>query len=222
MGPHDHSVDNQVGGRSLCGNAGVLQRSWYTRPRDNNHSDVAGRLADRGTRDPELRRWGLLGRDHLENRDDHRRVGHLSGLSRPGSSPSTGHPESVGYHIACRGTGPARRGPSLGWVIDPTHRVLGRHQRGDHTRAGIARGPCSPKWMGAELPSAPVRHSPYGEVPRGRYKVHLGKAIGDGHVLCVEAGWLKARSDEGGVSSCGSSIRQVGTRWVRAWGGWTT
>ena len=160
---HDHGMDNQVEGRSLRGDAGLLECLWYTRHRDNNHGDVAGRLGDRGTCDLKLHMRGLLGRDHLDNRSDHRRVEHLSRLTRPSGSPLSGHLESVGHHIACRDTRSTRRGPSVGWVVDPTHRALGRCQRGAQARAGIARGPCSLRWMGAELPSAPVRHSLYGE-----------------------------------------------------------
>ena len=189
MGPHDHSVDNQVKGHSLRGDAGLLERLWYTRHRDNNHGDVAGRLGYRGTHDPELRMRGLLAHGHHDNRSDHRRVGHLSGLTRPSGSPSSAHPELVGHHIAYRDTGPARRDPFVGWVVDQTHHALGRRQRGAQARVGVAGGPCSLKWMGAKLPSAPIRHSPHGEDPLGRDKVRLWKAIGDGHVLRVEAGW---------------------------------
>ena len=189
MGPHNHTVGSQAEGRSLCGDAGLLECPWYTRPRDNNHSDVAGRLDDWGTHDLELRMWGLLGRDHLDNHGDQRRVGHLSCLSHPGGSPSSGHPELVGHHIACWGTGSARRGPSVGWVVAPTHRALERRQMGAQAWAGIARGPCGLKWMGAKLPSAPGRHSPYGEGPPGRDKDCLWKATEDGHILRVEAGW---------------------------------
>ena len=88
------------------------------------------RLGDRDTHDPELRMQRLLVRDHLDNRSDHRRGGHLSGLTRPGGSPSSDHPESVNHHIACLDTGSARRGPSMGWVVDPTRRVLERRQMG--------------------------------------------------------------------------------------------
>ena len=126
--------------------------------------------------------------DHLDNRSDHRRGGHLSGLTRPGGSPSSDHPESVDHHIACLDTGSARRGPSVGWVVDPTCRALGRRQMGAWARAGVAGGPCGPKRVGARLPSALVRHSPYGEDLPRRGKVRLRKAIGDGHVLRVDAG----------------------------------
>ena len=173
MGPHDHSVNNPVEGLSLRGDAGLLERLWYTRHRDNNHEDVVGRLGDRGTRDPALRMRGLLVRDHLDNRSDHRRVGQLSGLTHPSGSPSRDHRESVGHHIACWDIGSARRGPSVGWVVDPTRRALRRRQRGAQARAGVAGGPCGPKWMGAGLPSALVRHSPYDEDPLGRDKVRL-------------------------------------------------
>ena len=57
-------------------------------------------------------------RDHLDNRSDHRRGGHLSGQTRPGGSPSSDHPESVDHHIAGLDAGSARRGPSVGWVVD--------------------------------------------------------------------------------------------------------
>ena len=151
-----------------------------------------GRLGDRGTRDLELRMRGLQVRGHLDNRSDHHRVGRLSGLTRLGNNPSSGHPKLVGHHIAYRGSGSARRGPSVGWVVDPTRRALGRHQRGARARAGVARGACGPKWVGAELPSALVQHSPYGEDRPGRGKVRQRKAIGDDHVLRVDAGWWKA------------------------------
>ena len=80
----------------------------------------------------------------------------------------------------------------MGWVIDPTCRALGRRQMGARARAGVAGGPCGPKWVGAELPSALVRHSPYGDDLPGRGKVCLWKVIRDGHVLRVDAGWWKA------------------------------
>ena len=130
MGPLDHSVDNPVEGRSLRGDAVLLEHRWYARHRDNNHGDVVDRLGDRGTRDLELRMWGLLVRDHLDNRSDHRRGMHLSSLTCPGGSPSSGHSESVGHHIACRDTGSARRGLHVGWVVDLTRHALGRRQRG--------------------------------------------------------------------------------------------
>ena len=130
VGLHDQSVDNPVEDRSPRGNAGLLERRWYTHHCDNNHRGVVGLLGDRGTRDPELCTWGLLMRDHLDNHSDHHRGRHLSGLTRPGGSPSSGHLESVGHHIACPDTGSARRGPSVSWVIDPTRRALGRSQRG--------------------------------------------------------------------------------------------
>ena len=63
---------------------------------------------------------------------------------------------------------------------------------GARALAGVAGGPCGPKWVGAELPSALVRHSPYDEDLPRKGKVRLGKAIGDGHVLRVDAGWWKA------------------------------
>ena len=56
----------------------------------------------------------------------------------------------------------------------------------------VSLGGCSSKWVGAELPFAPVRHSSYGEGLPGRGKVRLWKAIRDGHVLRVDAGWWKA------------------------------
>ena len=150
------------------------------------------RLGDRDTHDPELRMRGLLVRDHLDNRSDHRRGGHLSCLTCPGGSPLSDHPESVDHHIARLDTGSARRGPSVGWVVDPTRRALGRRQMGARARAGVVGGPCGPKWVGAELPSALVWYSPYDEDLPGRGKVRLRKAIGDGHVLRVDAGWWKA------------------------------
>ena len=129
-GPHDHSVDNLMEGRSLRGDVGLLERRWYTRHRDNNHGDVVDRLGDRGTHDLELRRRGLLVHDHLDNHSDHRRGGHLSGLTRPCGSPSSGYPELVGHHSACLDTGSACRGPSMGWVVNPTRRALRRRQMG--------------------------------------------------------------------------------------------
>ena len=189
---HDHSGNTLVGGRSLRGDAGLLERRWCTRHRDNNHGSGVDRLGDRDNHDPELRMRGLLVRDHLDNRSDHHRGGHLSGLTRPGGSPSSDHPESVDHHIACLDTGSARRDPSVGWVIDQPRRALGRRQMGARARAGVAGGPCGPKRVGAGLPSALVRHSPYGEDLSRRGKVRLRKAIGVGHVLCVDAGWWKA------------------------------
>ena len=189
---HDHSGNTLVGGRNLRGDAGLLESWWCTRHRDNNHGGGVDRLGDRDTHDPELRMRGLLVRDHLDNRSDHRRGVHLSGLTRPGGSPSSDHPESVDHHIACLDTRSALRGSSVGWVVDPTRRALGRRQMGARARAGVAGRPCGPKWVGVELPSALVRHSPYGEDLSGRGKVRLRKAIGDGHVLRVDAGWWKA------------------------------
>ena len=142
VGPHNHSVDSQVGGRSLHVNAGLLERPWYTRPRNSNHGDVAGVLGDKGTHDLELQMRGLLGRDHLDNCGDHHSGRQLSCRSRRGSSPSSSCPESVDHHIACQGTGSARRGPSVGWVVAPTHSVLRRHLMGTQAWAGIEGGPC--------------------------------------------------------------------------------
>ena len=189
---HDHSGNTPVGDRSLRGDAGLLERRWCTRHRDKNHGGGVDRLGDRDTHDPELRMRGLLVHDHLDNRSDHHRDGHLSSLTRPGGSPSSDHPESVDHHIACLDTGSARRGPSVGWVVDPIRRALGHRQMGARARTGVAGGPYGPKWVGAELPSALVQHSPYGgDLPR-RGKVRLRKAIRDGHVLRVDAGWWKA------------------------------
>ena len=117
---HDRGGNTLVGGRSLCGDAGLLERRWCTRHRDNNHGGGVDRFGDRDTHDPELRMRGLLVSDHLDNRSNHRRGGHLSGLTRPGGSPSSDHPESIDRHIACLDTGSARRGPSVGLVVDPT------------------------------------------------------------------------------------------------------
>ena len=189
---HDHNGDTPVGVRSLRGDVGFLERRWCTRHRDNNHGDGVDRLGNRDTHDPKLRMRGLLVCDHLDNRSDHRRGGHLSGLTRPGGSPSSDHPESVGHHIACWDTGSVRRGRSVGLVVDPTRRALGHRQMGPRARAGVAGGPCGPKRVGAVLPSALVRHSPYGEDLPRRGKVRLRKAIGDGHVLRVDARWWKA------------------------------
>ena len=189
---HGHGGNTPVGGCSLCGDVGLLNRQWCTRLRDNNHGGGVDRLGDRDTHDPDLRMRGLLVRDHLDNLSDHGRGGHLSGLTRPGGSPSSDYPESVDRHIACLDTGFARRGPSVGWVVDPTRQVLGRHQMGARARAGVAGGPCGPKWVGAELPSALVRHSPYGEDLLRKGKVRLRKAIGDDHIPRVDAGWWKA------------------------------
>ena len=91
-GSHDHRGGTPVGGRSLHGDAGLLERRWYARHRDNNHGDVVDRLGDRDTHDPELRMRGLLVRDHLDNRSDHHRGGNLSGLTSPGGSPSSDYP----------------------------------------------------------------------------------------------------------------------------------
>ena len=189
---HDHSGNTPVRGRSLRGDAGLLERLWCTRHRDNNHGGGVDRLGDRDTHHTEIHMQGLLVRGHHDNRSDHRRDGHLSDLTRPGGSPSSDHPESIDHHIACLDTGSARRGPSVGWVVDPTRRALGRRQRGARARAGVVGGSCGSKWVGAELPSALLRHSPYGEDLSGRGKVRLWKAIGDGHVLRVDAGWWKA------------------------------
>ena len=189
---HDHSGNTPVGGRSLRGDVGLLERRWCTHHRDNNHGGGVDRLGDRDIHDPELRMRGLLVRDHLDNRSDHLRGVHLSGLTRPGGSPLSDHLESVDHHFACLDTGSTRRGPFVDWVVDPTRRALRRRQRGAQARAGVAGGPCGPKWVGAELPSALVRHSSYGEDMPGRGKVHLWKAIGGGHVLLVDAGWWKA------------------------------
>ena len=164
MGLHGHSVDSQAGGRSLCIDVGLLERLWYSPPRNSNHGDVAGLLGDRGTHDPEVRMRGLLGRDHLDNRDDHRRDGNPLCVSHPVGSPSSSLPESVGHHIVCRGMRSARRGPSVGLVVTP---LLGCHLMDAQARVGITGGPCGQKWMGAGLPSAPERHSPYDEDPLG-------------------------------------------------------
>ena len=110
---HDHGGNTPVGGRSLRGDAGLLGRWWCTRHRDNNHEGGLDRLGGRDTHDPELRMRRLLVRDHLDNHSDHRRGGHLSGLTRPGGSPSSDHPESVDHHIACLDAGSARRGRSV-------------------------------------------------------------------------------------------------------------
>ena len=131
----------------------------------------------------------LLVRDHLDNHSDHRRGGHLSGLTRPGGSPSSDHPESVDHHIACLDAGSARRGPSVGWVVDPTHRALEHRPWGAQAQAGVAVGPGGPKWMGSGLPSALVRRSPCGEDLPWVGKDRLRKAIEVGHVPRVEAGW---------------------------------
>ena len=189
---HDHGGNTPVGGRTLCGDAGLLERWWCTRHHDNNHRGGVDRLGGRDTHDPELRMRRLLVRDHLNNRSDHRRGGHLSCLTRPGGSPSSDHPESVDHHIACLDAGSARRGPSVGWVVDPTHRALGRRPWGAQAQAGVAVGPGGPKWMGSGLPSALVRHSPCGEDLPWIGMVRLRKAIEVGHVLRVEAGWWKA------------------------------
>ena len=42
---------------------------------------------------------GLLVLDHLDNRSEHRRGGHLSGLTRPGGSPLVGAPLWAGSSI---------------------------------------------------------------------------------------------------------------------------
>ena len=129
-GPHGHDVDSHAEGRSLRVDTSLLKHPWCTRPCDSTHGDVVGLLSDRGAHDPEFLLQGLLGHDHLDNRGDHHRDAHLSCLSRMGDSPSSSHPELVGHQIACRGTGSPRRGPSVGWAVAPTHRVLGRRQVG--------------------------------------------------------------------------------------------
>ena len=145
---HDHGGNTPVGGRSLRGDAGLLERWWGTHRRDDNHAGGVDRLGSRDTHDPALRMQRLLVRDHLDNRSAHRRGGHLSGLTCPGGSPSSDHPESVDHHIACLDAGSARRGPSVGWVVDPTHRALERRPWGAQAQAGVAVGPGGPKWMG--------------------------------------------------------------------------
>ena len=75
---------------------------------------------------------------------DCRTDGHLSRISCPGDSPSSSCPEAVGHHVAYRGAGCARPGPSVGWVIALTCRVLGRRLKGAQAMAGIAAGVCGP------------------------------------------------------------------------------
>ena len=82
----------------------------------------------------------IVCRGHEDCRTDR----HLSCISCPGDSPSSSCPEAVGYHIAYRGAGCARPGPSVGWVIALTCRVLGRRLKGAQAMAGIAAGVCSP------------------------------------------------------------------------------
>ena len=56
---------------------------------------------------------GPRGCGHLDNRGDHRRDGHLSCLSHPGSSLSSSRPELVDHHVAYQGTRSAHQDPSV-------------------------------------------------------------------------------------------------------------
>ena len=126
VGPHHRGKGGQAGGRSLCVGVGHPESPWDTRRRKGNHSDEAVLLRNRGTHDHVLRMRGPREFDHLDNCGYHFSDEHLLCQGHSGGSPLCSRPKSVGHHVAYRGTGFARKDPSIGWVVAPTHHVLRR------------------------------------------------------------------------------------------------
>ena len=120
QGPSEGSQARVVVSRRF----GSPREPWCIHHRNSGHGDGAGLLDDWGTHDPELCMRGFLERDHHDTHGDCRCDGHLSCMCHLGGSPLSSRPELVDHQITCQGMGSARRDPSVGWVITPTHRVL--------------------------------------------------------------------------------------------------